>query len=140
MIVIFAVDWKYYLIFDEVTLPGIAVMIVLQLLVTPVSKWKFLLLGLVIGGLFFLLQFVVSKGRWIGGGDIRLGFLLGAIVGWPKILIAIFLAYFSGAILSLILVGLKKKDFKSQMPFGTFLAAATVVVILWGDAIWRWYW
>ena len=75
-----------------------------------------------IGGGFFLLQYVVSKGKWIGGGDIRLGFLMGLILGWPDVLVALMLAYIIGAVFSIGMLLLKKKQWGSQIPFGTFLS------------------
>ncbi|PIY78426.1 MAG: prepilin peptidase, partial [Parcubacteria group bacterium CG_4_10_14_0_8_um_filter_35_7] len=62
--------------------------------------------GIIVSG-FFLLQFLVSRGKWIGGGDIRLGFLMGVMLGWPKAIVALFLAYIIGALIGVILIILK---------------------------------
>ena len=66
-----------------------------------------------IGGGFFLLQFVVSSGKWIGGGDIRLGVLMGLILGWKLLLVALFLSYLVGAVIGIILIAKKKKKMSS---------------------------
>ena len=81
----------------------------------------------------------MSKGKWVGGGDIRLGLLMGVIVGWPNIIFAMGLAYVLGAIFGVILVAMKKKDIKSEIPFGTYLTVATFVAMMWGDKIVWWY-
>src|SRR3989339_721403 len=99
---------------------------------------QFLISG-IIGGSFFLFQFVVSRGRWIGGGDIRLGLLMGFALGWPYILVAIFLAYFMGAIISVGLVAGGKKKWGSKIPLGIFLSTAAIITLFWGDEILNWY-
>lgn len=91
------------------------------------------------GGLFYLL-FQVSKGAWIGGGDVKLGFLLGILVGgpWPALLM-LFLASFLGTIYSLPLILTHKVRPKSRIPFGPFLIAAAIIVQLFGTGITDWY-
>ncbi|PIR04185.1 MAG: hypothetical protein COV59_03305 [Candidatus Magasanikbacteria bacterium CG11_big_fil_rev_8_21_14_0_20_39_34] len=95
--------------------------------------------GILIGFGFFFLQYMLSKGRWIGGGDVRLGFFMGVILGFPGILVALMLAYVGGALVSLVLVALKKKTLASQTPFGTYLSIATFATLLWGTAVIDWY-
>src|SRR3989339_835436 len=97
--VIFIYDLRWYLILDIITLPACLVVFIVNLMLG--FEWQNLLISGIIGGSFFLFQFVVSRGRWIGGGDIRLGLLMGFALGWPYILVAIFLAYFMGAIITL---------------------------------------
>lgn len=94
---------------------------------------------LTIGGLFYLL-FQVSKGRWIGGGDVKLGALLGLLAGGPLgSLLLLFLASLAGSTVSLplLLTGKLKRD--ARIPFGPFLIAAGIVTRLVGDGILRWY-
>lgn len=134
----FVYDLLYQEILDEVTLYPAVILFVLSL----VFDWKSvesLLFGMLAGAGFFLLQYVLSKGRWIGGGDIRLGAFMGVILGWPLILVALLLAYVGGAIISLGLIAFNKKKMKSQVPFGTFLTIATVAAIFWGDSLVSWY-
>ena len=137
LIVIFVYDLKYYLILDRITIPAIIIAILLNLYL-GINFW-ILLSGAIIGGGFFLIQLLISSGRWIGGGDIRLGILMGAMLGWQKLLAALFLAYILGAIIGIILIILKKKKMSSLVPFGTFLSLATLIILLWGEAILVWY-
>ena len=92
-----------------------------------------------VGGGFFLIQYVVSKGKWIGGGDIRLGFLMGIILGWPQILTALFIAYVLGSLISVGLLLFSKKHMSDKVPFGTFLAIATFLTMLYGQQLVHWY-
>ena len=85
------------------------------------------------------MQFIISKGKWIGGGDIRLGFLMGIILGFPMSLVALFLSYILGLIVSLPLLIIGKKRMKSEIPFGTFLVAGTIITMFLGDKILNWY-
>jgi prepilin signal peptidase PulO-like enzyme (type II secretory pathway) len=135
---IFVYDLRYQLILDRITLPAIAIILVYQIIRDPAAWWVYML-GLLIGGGFFLLQFVVSRGRWIGGGDIRLGALMGVILGWKLLLVALMLAYVVGAMVSLVLVAMKKKTMASTTPFGTYLTTATLVVLFWGEVLLDWY-
>ena len=95
--------------------------------------------GVVVGAGFFLLQYLISKGKWIGGGDIRLGVLMGVMLGVSGTLAALLLSYVGGAIIALGLICAKKATVKSHIPFGTFLTAATYAILLYGNEIISWY-
>jgi len=71
----------------------------------------------------------------MGEGDIRLGFLMGLILGWPKTLIALYLAFFLGATVALALIAGRKKRFGQEIPFGPFLILATLLMVFWGEKI-----
>jgi prepilin signal peptidase PulO-like enzyme (type II secretory pathway) len=144
LLVIFMTDLKYYLIFDAVTLPLIVFAFVVNIfLMSHAGNYLDVILGLIlagfIGGGFFLVQYLASKGKWVGGGDIRIGLLMGFMLGWPKLLVALFIAYIVGAIISLFLIGFKVKKMKSQVPFGVFLSVATFVALFYGGEIINWY-
>jgi prepilin signal peptidase PulO-like enzyme (type II secretory pathway) len=141
LLVIFLYDLKYYLIPDVFVLPAAALALIFNIALAALensslhllisSFLNFFVSALLAGG-FFLFLFLISKGKWIGGGDIRLGLLLGALLGWPDVLVALFLAYVSGAIIGVFLIAFKKKTMASAVPFGTFLTASAFIVLLWG--------
>ena len=137
LIVIFVYDYLYQEILPEViwvgAIAGLLFNLYLGISLAP------MLIGLVAAGGFFLLQFVVSKGRWIGGGDVRMGAMMGIWLGWPAVLVALFLAYIIGAACGLLLIVYSKKNLNSATPFGTYLALGTFVVLLWGNQILQWY-
>jgi prepilin signal peptidase PulO-like enzyme (type II secretory pathway) len=91
------------------------------------------------GGGFFLCQYLFSKGKWIGGGDVKMGFLMGLILGVRGLLVALFFSYVLGALFGLGLIAAHRKTMKSQIPFGTFLAVGTIIALFWVEPILRWY-
>lgn len=148
LIIIFLYDLKYYLIIDKITLPAIVLALVVNLgiayaknpeLNSLISQFLNFLISIIIATGFFLAQFIISRGKWIGGGDIRLGALMGAMLGWPHVIPALFLAYIVGAVVGLGLLIAKRATPKSQVPFGTFLTLATFIIMLWGEDILAWY-
>ena len=75
----------------------------------------------------------------MGLGDVKLVFFLGLLLGYPDILVALFLAFFIGSIIGLGLIIVKKKKFKSEIPFGPFLIAGAFIALFWGENLIRWY-
>lgn len=96
--------------------------------------------GILISSGFFYVLYMASKGRWIGGGDVKLGLIIGLLVGgpWPALLVLYF-ASVLGTIVSLPLLVNKKMKRSSLVPFGPFLLVATVVVQLFGAGIMTWF-
>ena len=137
MIVIFIYDLRWYLILDKVTIPA-GIVVLLFNLALGFNLWNLLISG-IIGGSFFLVQFLISKGKWVGGGDIRLGALMGLILGWPYVMLAIFLAYIIGSVVAIGLLISKKKKWGSMVPMGIFLSTATIIILFWGEFILNWY-
>ncbi len=130
-------DARWYVILDAVTLPVAGLMIGINLALG--MPWQELALSATIGTGFFLAQYAISRGRWIGGGDIRLGLLLGVALGWPGIILAIFLGYFAGALVGIGLLATGQKRWGSALPLGTFLAVAAAATLWWGEPIINWY-
>lgn len=98
------------------------------------------ILAVAVGGGIFYVLFQISAGRWIGGGDVKLGFLLGAFVGTPVFaLLMLFVASLLGCIVSLPLLLTKSAKKNTRIPFGPFLIMACVIVMLWGQRIVDWY-
>ena len=137
MIVIFIYDLRWYLILDKVTIPA-GIVVLLFNLALGFNLWNLLISG-IIGGSFFLVQFLISKGKWVGGGDIRLGALMGLILGWPNVILAIFLAYIIGSVVAIGLLISRKKKWGSMVPMGIFLSTATIIILFWGEFILNWY-
>lgn len=89
--------------------------------------------------LFFFLLIWITKGRGMGGGDVKLGFLIGLFNGLPYNFLAIFLGFVIGAVYSLVLILLRKKSLKDTIAFGPFLILGAVIAFLWGQYIVDWY-
>ncbi len=93
-----------------------------------------LLMGLLIGGFFFSL-IVVTKGKGMGGGDVKLGAFMGIMLGFPSALFALVGAFLTGAILSVALIVMGKKHFGQTIPFGPFLSLGSLIMLFWGNQI-----
>lgn len=89
--------------------------------------------------LFFLMLIIITKGRGMGGGDVKLGLLIGLIAGWPGMLAAIMIGFLTGSLASLILISIRRKRVGQTIPFGPFLIIGCIAVIFFGDAIINWY-
>lgn len=138
-------DLKHMLLPDRIVFPLIVLALVsifidALLFNGGLESVRTALLGLIFcGGIFYLL-FQISAGRWIGGGDVKLGFLLGLIVGGPaRALMVIFIASLLGSITSGILLLSGKLKSSHRIPFGPFLITASYIVILFGAEVLGWY-
>lgn len=93
-------------------------------------------LGPVIGVAFFGLQWLVSRGRWIGSGDILLAGAIGALVGTAHGMVwVILLAYITGSLTAVGLLATKRLNRRDMIPFGPFLVLAALLVLLLGDRL-----
>jgi len=135
--VIFVIDLRDMVVFDSVTLPMIAIAFLLNLAAgaDPAN----LLVAALTGAGFFLFQYLVSRGAWIGGGDIRIGGMMGMMLGFPGVVLALFAAYVIGALAALGLLAAGKARWSGQMAFGTFLSVGTVLALFFGQPIMAWY-
>jgi prepilin signal peptidase PulO-like enzyme (type II secretory pathway) len=98
-----------------------------------------LFLAIGFGAGVFLIEYLVSKGRWIGAGDIRVGAMMGAMLGFPLVILALFISYIIGAAFGILLIVFRKAKLKSEIPFGTFLTVGTTITLFYGDNILGWY-
>lgn len=144
--VIFVFDLRHYIIPDEVIYPAILVSSVLvglnSLAITGAFEVSYFIdyfsSALLAAG-FFLFLVLLTKGKGMGGGDIKLGFLMGLVLGFPNILLALFIAFMSGAVIGLFLMAMGKKKMKSMVPFGPFLIFGLLVSYFYGAEIIEWY-
>jgi len=151
LIVIFVYDLKHYIIPDKIIYPAIIIAGIfnLQFLISeegsapfftfaPIngsSVFNYSILAAILVAAFFLVIVLISRGKWMGIGDIKLAFLMGLFLGWPHILVAFFSAFFIGAIIGVGLVLSGKKTLKSEVPFGPFLVTGTFIALFWGQEI-----
>lgn len=137
-------DLHWFLLPDRIVLP-LSLLAVLQTLVVALwghslaQLYQPLLAAAIIFGLFWLL-FQASRGAWIGGGDVKLAICLGLLASTPlKSFMVIFFASLLGTLVSVPMLLRGKKSLKLQIPFGPYLLAATIIVVLYGTAIADWY-
>jgi leader peptidase (prepilin peptidase)/N-methyltransferase len=144
LIIIFFYDLKHLIIPDIVLFPAIITSLIYRILeVCFIAKNSFQLfyyfLAIIISSGFFLLLYLFSRGKWIGFGDVKLAVLLGLILGWPNILIGLFLSYLIGGIMGTGLIIFCKKKAKSEVPFAPFLITGTILTVFFGTRIIDWY-
>lgn len=139
MVAIFIFDLRWL----EISIPLILVAAFLFLGLNFLLGVSFLdsALALAVGALFFFIQYVFTKGRGIGEGDIWLGGLMGLIFPSLELLaVALFLSYMSGSIFSLFLLIIDKKaGRKTKLPLGVFLALGSLLTWFWGNELLAWY-
>lgn len=137
LLVTFVTDLRFQLIYDAVILIAACIVFPLNVIIgVPLLP---LAIAGIIGISFFGLQYIVSRGRWIGAGDIYLGGFIGIAVSLPQILLALACAYLAGAAVALPLLLSKHKTWQSRIAFGTFLSIAGIVTLFWGNQILDWY-
>ena len=132
-------DWRKMIIPDGLVFGGWLLAFcfdVYRYLISPLPlfSWSAPLFGSFLGAVlaagFLYLLFAWSNGRWLGGGDVKLAFLLGFLVGWRKVYWLLSGAYILGAIWAIFLLFTGRASRKSKMPFGPFLVAAYFLLFL----------
>lgn len=137
LVAIFFIDFKHGIIPDRIIYPTVTISFSYLILST-----KYLILNHFLSALgaflFFFLLVFITKGKGMGMGDVKLAFLMGLFLGFPKIVIALYVAFLTGAAISLILVlwG-KKKFFGGTIPFGPFLVFGAFVAFFAGGELLR---
>jgi len=139
-------DFRWFTLPDRIVWPITAISLGMVLLraLDAHSGWTEVVFGafwgvLIIAGLFYLL-FELSDGKWIGGGDVKLGVALGLLAGGPlEALLVLLVASFAGLLFALPDLARGKANGKTKLPFGPFLIAGTVVVVLFGSSLINWY-
>ena len=135
LIAIFFADLKYGIIPDKIIFPAIIVSFLYLILNTNYLILPYLLSAF--GAcFFFLFLFLITKRRGMGFGDVKFAFLMGLILGFPKIVVGLYVAFLTGAIVGCILIAWRKKKlFGTSIPFGPFLAIGVIVAIFYGEIL-----
>ena len=145
LIALLVYDLRWLLLPDRLIYP-LAVIGTLQAIIaiwvaaTPAMALLNTVLAVLVGGGIFYLLFQVSGGKWIGGGDVKLGWLLGLVVGTPaRSLLFIFIASLGGSLISIPFLVNGRLKRTSSIPFGPFLIVGAIIVQLFGADILHWY-
>ncbi len=141
MLALMWIDLDFQLLPDALTFPG--TLIALAAVLPRPGGAQHALLGMVVGsGLLWLLAWGylrLRKQEGLGGGDIKLAAMFGAVLGWKLTLVTLFLAALAGSIWGVVLMARRTGSGQTALPFGTLLAPAAMVVFLWGDDLMRSY-
>ncbi len=142
MIVLGVIDFYHQILPDEITLSGLVLALVYSLFRQDVNLTQ-ALVGAVAGAGFLLFiygaYYLLRKKEGLGMGDVTMMLFIGAYLGWRQAFLTMIFASFAGALVGIFIILFKKKDFQYSLPFGTFLAPAAFVVLLWGEKIIRSY-
>ncbi|MEI6971727.1 MAG: prepilin peptidase [bacterium] len=144
------VDFDHMIIPDRVTIGGTIAGVVLSAFVPALhDSTGFLggimmsLLGAVLGGgILWVVAWVgelIFKREAMGMGDVKLLSAIGAFLGWKAVLFTIMISSLIGATAGISMVVLGRKEMKSRIPYGPYIALAAVLWILWGQGMWDWY-
>lgn len=127
-------DILYKEISNQFVVPATVIAFAIQA-IEPIN----MIIAVGIAFIFFGGQIWLSKGAWLGGGDLKLGLLMGILLGWEQLIVATMAGYLLGATLSLISVIFNKSGLKTEIAFGPFLIFGTFLSIFYGEIILNWY-
>ncbi len=165
LIIIFFIDLDHWIILDSITLPGCVIGLVGSLFlrfrpsvmldffpqVVSINSFKGLqwtnmldsLLGMAVGYLLFTtIAFVGSvmlRQEAMGGGDVKFAALIGAFLGAQAAVIAFVVSFFLGFLYAVPMLVLRRKKGKDPVPFGTFMALAALLTLIWKDELLTWF-
>jgi leader peptidase (prepilin peptidase)/N-methyltransferase len=145
LIVITFIDLDFQIIPDSITLTAIPLGLVAGSLILPdpfsrmeLLGYKASFIGALSGfGLFYAVA-VLSRGG-MGGGDIKMMAMVGALLGWKGVLLTTLLGSFSGSVIGIFFMVFKGKGRKAKIPFGPFIALGSIITLFWGQEIFYWY-
>jgi leader peptidase (prepilin peptidase)/N-methyltransferase len=142
LVVLGFIDYFHQIIPDEITLPGLVLSLGYAFFRDDLSP-RNALLGAAVGAGFLLLVFgfylLVRKKQGLGMGDVTMLLFIGSYLGLARTILTLILASFAGALVGVFIIVRRRKDLQFALPFGTFLAPAAFVSMLWGGRIVTWY-
>lgn len=137
LIIITVSDIAYMLIPDKILL-FFLIPLVIGRIISPLDPWWDSMVGAIVGFGILLLVAMVSKGG-MGGGDIKLFFVIGVVLGTVSSLVTLFLASVIGTVVGIITLKISKQGRKTPIPFGPSIAIAAIISFFYGQAIVDWY-
>ena len=141
LIVLFVIDLQHRILPNVITFSGIAVGFAASLFLPP--GWLSSLIGILAGGgILFAIAEAYYRLRGIEGlgmGDVKMLAMIGAVLGWPLMLLTLVFASFAGSVVGVGLIASGRGGMQAALPFGTFLALGALVAAIAGDPILSWY-
>lgn len=141
LIVLFMIDFEHQLLPNAITLPGIVIGVAFSVVAPPGPVDSLIGIG-VGGGVLYAIAagyYLVRKEEGMGMGDVKMLAMVGAFLGWRAVLLTLVLSSFAGAVLGVFIMAWHRGDLRYALPFGTFLAIASLVAMLAGEQILAWY-
>lgn len=141
LIFVFLADWQYLLVPDFFVVL-LSILVLTNHVLFGGSWWgplgAMLFSTLFFSGLYFLAKKILGQ-EALGLGDIKLMIPLSFLLSWPKVLMAIFLAFIVGGIFAMLILLTGKKKFGQALPFAPFLLIAFGISFFYTEIIWQWY-
>jgi leader peptidase (prepilin peptidase)/N-methyltransferase len=142
LLVITFIDIDHRIIPDVISLPGIPVFFLASLSLPTLTYLDSLLGILAGGGTLYLVAFAYSlltKKEGMGGGDIKLLAMIGALIGWKGVFFTIFVSSAVGTVSGMVIMLMTRKGMKLAIPFGPFLAIGAISYIFFGPQLLAFY-
>lgn len=135
---IFLFDLLFLEVEDKLVVPAVFTVFIISG-VFHWQTWTSMTLGALVGGGFFLIQYLASRGSWVGVGDILVGFFMGVILGFPLTIVGLLISYLIGGAMSSVFLILKKNKPGDKVPMGVYLSLGIFLTMFWGEHLFGWY-
>jgi len=141
LVVLFFIDLEHRILPNPITIGGVVIGFLLSFINPP--GWQASLLGILLGGgipwAIAEVYFRVRKEEGLGLGDVKMLAMIGAFLGWKLMLFTLVVASFLGSIVGVTMMLARRGNWKSALPFGTFLTIAAFIALLVGNRAVAWY-
>ncbi|MFC2007573.1 prepilin peptidase [Chloroflexota bacterium] len=153
-IVLGFIDWEHQLILNRITYPAAVAALIISIfqhqpdIINIALPWPAIaggvngivnsIVGGAIGFAFFLIVIIINP-RGMGWGDVKLAGLIGLVMGFRLVFVALFIGIISGGVYAIILLSMKKRGRKDVVPYGSFLVLGPIATLFWGNDILVWY-
>jgi leader peptidase (prepilin peptidase) / N-methyltransferase len=144
LVLIIVIDLEHRLILDVVTLPMTGLALLFSFVLTNEQNNIWLaLVGAVTGFLIFYFAYWIGQLMFgpgaLGFGDVKLAMLMGAMIGFHRIIFALILGILLGGLISALLLASRRFSRNQHLPYGQYLALGGIIMILWGVQFVAWY-
>lgn len=132
------VDFEHSILPDSLTATLLGIVLLVLLFLPPPALIVNLFWGLLSFSVFLLI-YLVTNGRGMGFGDVKLAFVVGSLLGFPGSIVWFMLSFTGGSLGGIALLLLGKAKLRQEIAFGPYLLFAFWITLFLGDKIWRWY-
>lgn len=138
LLVLFIIDLKHMILPDSVV--GLLLLLTVILGIPMSFDLKRIhIISAIASGVSFFTLWAITRGRGLGFGDVKLVVVLGLLLGYPNIVVALYIAFLTGAGVGVILMMIRSATMKSKIAFGPFLILGAALSYVWGDVVWAWW-
>lgn len=138
-VVVAVVDFKFYLIPTTFVYGASLIALIYNYFYLDSNTFIEHVFAAFAASILFLIVVVATRGKGMGQGDIVLAFLMGIVLGYEGTFAAMFLAFLTGAVVSIVLIVLGKKRFGQTIPFAPFLIGGFLLSLFWSEQLTNWY-